>query len=1643
MIICSHIISTSWSHIVNSINLLDGTSVTYADLPVTTKPCLLTANGRQARVFQQKFWGSNPSTLRKTTLSSSPPTATTISLVPANTQQSETWQSPPSLVPANTQQSETWQSPPSLLCLQTHSSQKHDSHHHLSCACKHTAVRNMTVTTISLVPANTKQSETWQSPPSLLCLQTQSSQKHDSHHHLSCACKHTAVRNMTVTTISLVPANTQQSETWQSPPSLLCLQTHGSQKHDSHHHLSCACKHTTDRNMTVTTISLWLQTHSSQKHDSHHHLSCACKHMAVRNMTVTTISLVPANTQQTETWQSPPSLCDCKHTAVRNMTVTTISLVPANTQQSETWQSPPSLLCLQTHSSQKHDSHHHLSCACKHTAVRNMTVTTISLVPANTKQSETWQSPPSLLCLQTQSSQKHDSHHHLSCACKHTAVRNMTVTTISLVPANTQQSETWQSPPSLLCLQTHGSQKHDSHHHLSCACKHTTDRNMTVTTISLVPANTWQSETWQSPPSLLCLQTHNRQKHDSHHHLSCACKHMAVRNMTVTTISLVTANTQQSETWQSPPSLLCLQTHSSQKHDSHHHLSCDCKHTAVRNMTVTTISLVPANTQQSETWQSPPSLLCLQTHSSQKHDSHHHLSCACKHTAVRNMTVTTISLVPANTQQSETWQSPPPLLWLQTHSSQKHDSHHHLSCDCKHKAVRNMTVTTISLVPANTKQSETWQSPPSLLCLQTHSSQKHDSHHHLSCACKHTAVRNMTVTTISLVPANTQQSETWQSPPPLLWLQTHSSQKHDSHHHLSCDCKHKAVRNMTVTTISLVPANTKQSETWQSPPSLLCLQTHSSQKHDSHHHLSCACKHTAVRNMTVTTISLVPANTWQSETWQSPPSLLCLQTHGSQTHDSHHHLSCACKHTAVRNMTVTTISLVTANTQQSETWQSPPSLLCLQTHGSQKHDSHHHLSCACKHMAVRHMTVTTTSLVPANTWQSDTWQSPPSLLCLQTHGSQTHDSHHHLSCACKHTAVRNMTVTTTSIVPANTQQSETWQSPPPLLCLQTHSSQKHDSHHHLSCACKHTAVRKMTVTTISLVPANTQQSEKWQSPPSLLCLQTHSSQKNDSHHHLSCACKHTAVRNTTVTTISLVTANTQQSETWQSPPSFLCLQTHSSQKHDSHHHLSCDCKHTAVRNMTVTTISLVPANTWQSETWQSPPSLLCLQTHGSQKHDSHHHLSCACKHTAVRNMTVTTISLVPANTQQSETWQSPPSLLCLQTHGSQKCDSPHHLSCDCKHTAVRNVTVPTISLVTANTQQSETWQSPPSLLWLQTHSSQKHDSHHHLSCACKHTAVRNMTVTTISLVPANTWQSEMWQSPPSLLWLQTYSSQKCDSPHHLSCDCKHTAVRNMTVTTISLVTANTQQSETWQSPPSLLWLQTHGSQKCDSPHHLSCDCKHMAVRNMTVTTISLVPANTWQSDTWQSPPPLLCLQTHGSQKHDSHHHLSCACKHTAVRHMTVTTTSLVPANTQQSETWQSPPPLLCLQTYSSQKHDSHHHLYCACKHTAVRNMTVTTISLVPANTQQSDTWQSPPSLLWLQTHSSQKHDSHHHLSCACKHTAVRNMTVTTISLVTANTQQSETWQSPPSLLWLQTHSSQKHDSHHNVLPEAFLDLVKS
>ena len=51
-------------------------------LPVTTSPCLLTANGRQARVFQWWVRGSKLSTLRSTTLSSSPPTAIITSCIP-------------------------------------------------------------------------------------------------------------------------------------------------------------------------------------------------------------------------------------------------------------------------------------------------------------------------------------------------------------------------------------------------------------------------------------------------------------------------------------------------------------------------------------------------------------------------------------------------------------------------------------------------------------------------------------------------------------------------------------------------------------------------------------------------------------------------------------------------------------------------------------------------------------------------------------------------------------------------------------------------------------------------------------------------------------------------------------------------------------------------------------------------------------------------------------------------------------------------------------------------------------------------------------------------------------------------------------------------------------------------------------------------------------------------------------------------------------------------------------------------------------------------------------------------------------------------------------------------------------------------
>lgn len=50
--------------------------------PDTTSPCLLTAKGRQARFFHWFVTGSKLSTLRSTTLSSSPPTVTITSAVP-------------------------------------------------------------------------------------------------------------------------------------------------------------------------------------------------------------------------------------------------------------------------------------------------------------------------------------------------------------------------------------------------------------------------------------------------------------------------------------------------------------------------------------------------------------------------------------------------------------------------------------------------------------------------------------------------------------------------------------------------------------------------------------------------------------------------------------------------------------------------------------------------------------------------------------------------------------------------------------------------------------------------------------------------------------------------------------------------------------------------------------------------------------------------------------------------------------------------------------------------------------------------------------------------------------------------------------------------------------------------------------------------------------------------------------------------------------------------------------------------------------------------------------------------------------------------------------------------------------------------
>lgn len=51
-------------------------------VPVTTTPCLLMAKGKHAKVSHFSFTGSKHSTLRKTTLSSSPPTATITSAIP-------------------------------------------------------------------------------------------------------------------------------------------------------------------------------------------------------------------------------------------------------------------------------------------------------------------------------------------------------------------------------------------------------------------------------------------------------------------------------------------------------------------------------------------------------------------------------------------------------------------------------------------------------------------------------------------------------------------------------------------------------------------------------------------------------------------------------------------------------------------------------------------------------------------------------------------------------------------------------------------------------------------------------------------------------------------------------------------------------------------------------------------------------------------------------------------------------------------------------------------------------------------------------------------------------------------------------------------------------------------------------------------------------------------------------------------------------------------------------------------------------------------------------------------------------------------------------------------------------------------------
>lgn len=57
-------------------------TLTQRPSPDTTSPCLLTAKGRHARFFHWFVTGSKLSTLRSTTLSSSPPTVTITSAVP-------------------------------------------------------------------------------------------------------------------------------------------------------------------------------------------------------------------------------------------------------------------------------------------------------------------------------------------------------------------------------------------------------------------------------------------------------------------------------------------------------------------------------------------------------------------------------------------------------------------------------------------------------------------------------------------------------------------------------------------------------------------------------------------------------------------------------------------------------------------------------------------------------------------------------------------------------------------------------------------------------------------------------------------------------------------------------------------------------------------------------------------------------------------------------------------------------------------------------------------------------------------------------------------------------------------------------------------------------------------------------------------------------------------------------------------------------------------------------------------------------------------------------------------------------------------------------------------------------------------------